>query len=226
MNNFFLIHDFLKKYKKLFLNELFITPKGLFNQESRNNLDLKYELNKYENSICNCEECHLSKIRKNFVFGAGDPNADLVLIGEAPGAEEDRKGIPFIGEAGKLLDKILSAIKMNRFDGVFILNVLKCRTPDNRDPLPSEIEKCSPYLQKQIKIIKPKLIVALGKVAGKTLIKKDMPLKNMRGNTFDYYGKPLRVTYHPAALLRNQSLKRLAWDDFQWIKEYMNKVNG
>jgi len=115
---------------------------------------------------------------------------------------------------------------MNRHEGVFILNVLKCRTPDNRDPLPSEIEKCMPYLQKQINIINPKLIVALGKVAGKTLIKEDMPLKNMRGITFDYCGKPLRVTYHPAALLRNQNLKRLAWDDFQWIKEYMNELNG
>ena len=108
----------------------------------------------------------------------------------------------------------------------FILNILKCKTPDNRDPLPSEVGKCDPYLQKQIKIIKPKLIVALGKIAGKNLIKKDIPLNDMRENTFDYYGKPLRVTYHPTALLRNQSLKKLAWDDFQWIKEYMKKVNG
>ena len=226
MNNFLMIHDFLEKYKKLFSNELFIAPKVLVKQQARSISDKKYELKKYENSICNCQECHLSETRKNFVFGVGDPNADLILVGEAPGVEEDREGIPFVGKAGKLLDKILSAINMNRFDGIFILNILKCRTPDNRDPLPSEIGKCTPYFQKQIKIIKPKLIVALGKVAAKTLIREDMPMKNMRGNTFDYYGKPLRVTYHPAALLRNQSLKRLVWEDFKWIKDYMKKLHG
>ena len=226
MNNFLLIHDFLKKYKKLFVNELFIPPKAFVKHKARSNSGSKYELRKYENSICNCQECHLSEIRKNFVFGTGDPSADIVFVGEAPGSEEDIKGLPFIGKAGKLLDKILSAINMNRHEGVFILNVLKCRTPDNRDPLPSEIGKCMPYLQKQINIINPKLIVALGKVAGKTLIKEDMPLKNMRGITFDYCGKPLRVTYHPAALLRNQNLKRLAWEDFQWIKKYINELNG
>ena len=226
MNNALMIHDFLKKYKKLFVNELFITPKVLVKQDFSSNSNAKDELKKYETSICNCQKCHLAEIRKNFVFGSGDPNADLMLVGEAPGEEEDSKGVPLIGKAGKLLDKILSAIDMNRFDGVFILNILKCKTPNNRDPLPSEVGKCDPYLQKQIKIIKPKLIVALGKIAGKNLIKKDIPLNDMRGNTFDYYGKPLRITYHPTALLRNQSLKKLAWDDFQWIKEYMKKVNG
>ena len=181
---------FLKKYKKLFVNELFIPPKAFVKEEARSNSNAKNELKKYENSICNCQECHLSEIRKNFVFGTGDPNADIIFIGEAPGAEEDSKGQPFIGKAGKLLDKILSAINMNRREGVFILNVLKCRTPDNRDPLPSEIGKCMPYLQKQINIINPKLIVALGKVAGKTLIKEDIPLKNMRGILLIIMGNP------------------------------------
>ena len=144
-----------------------------------------------------------------------------MLVGEAPGSDEDEKGLPFIGKSGRLLDKILNAIGLNRYQGVFILNLLKCRPPKNRDPLPSEIEKCSPYLQEQIKIIKPKLIVALGKVAGKYLIGKDLPLKEMRGITHYYYGIPSIVTYHPAALLRNQSLKKPAWDDFKWVKNQM-----
>ena len=221
-----MIYDFFKKYKKLFTNELFISSKFFVQKENEINLNAKNELKHFENIISVCQECHLSEVRNNFVFGSGDPNADLVLVGEAPGEEEDIKGVPFIGKAGKLLDKILSAINLNRFDGVFIVNVLKCRTPENRDPLPSEIGKCYPYLQRQIKIIKPKLIVALGRVAGKTLINKDIPIKDMRGITYDYFGKPLRVTYHPAALLRNQSLKKLAWDDFKWVKSYMEKLDG
>jgi len=218
-----MIHNFLEKYKKLYVDELFVNSKNLSSSDFSKDEDAKNKLKKYESLISNCRECHLSDNRTNFVFGAGDPNADIILVGEAPGIEEDSKGVPFIGKAGKLLDKILSAIKMNRFNGVFILNVLKCKTPNNRDPLPSEVEKCRPYLQKQINIIKPKLIVALGKVAGKTLMRKDIPLKDMRSNTFDYYGIPLRVTYHPAALLRNETLKKLAWDDFKWIRDYIKK---
>jgi len=144
-----------------------------------------------------------------------------MLVGEAPGFDEDIQGVPFVGKAGKLLDKILLAIELNRSEKVYIANILKCRPPKNRDPLPSEIEKCIPYLKKQIEIIRPKLIVALGKVAGQSLTGENISLKEMRDTTYSYNGIPLRVTYHPAALLRNQSLKIFAWDDFKWIKSQM-----
>ena len=192
-------------------------------QLPHNSSDSKYALEEYRISICLCKECNLSKTRKNFVYGTGDPNADLMLVGEAPGKDEDLKGEPFVGRAGKLLDKILLAINKKRGEGVYIANVLKCRPPNNRDPLPSEVNKCEPYLLKQIKIVKPKLIVALGRIAGKTLLKIDKPLKEMRGKIHSYNGTPLIVTFHPAALLRNSNFKKPAWDDFQWIRDQLIK---
>ena len=167
-------------------------------------------------------KCQLGKVRKNIVFGVGDPNADLMLIGEAPGEKEDEIGEPFVGKAGVLLDKILHSIKLKRTSKVYITNVIKCRPQNNRDPLPSEVEKCEPYLTKQIQQIRPKLIVALGKVAGKTLLKVDMSLKEMRGNLYKYESIPLYITYHPAALLRNPNLKLHAWEDFKFIKKFLN----
>jgi DNA polymerase len=148
-----------------------------------------------------------------------------MLIGEAPGEEEDQKGEPFVGRAGKLLDKILRAINKNRNEGVYITNVLKCRPPNNRDPLPSEVSKCEPYLLKQITMIQPKIIVALGRISGKTLLQKDILLKDMRGMIHDYHGIPLKVTYHPAALLRNPNFKKFAWEDFQWVRDYLANKN-
>ena len=179
-------------------------------------------LDDFNHSINTCQKCQLGNSRTNFVVGVGDKNADLLLIGEAPGEKEDPEGIPFVGRAGKLLDKILSAISLSRDKGVYICNVLKCRPPDNRDPLPSEIEQCEPYLKEQINLIKPKLIVALGRVAAKTLLKNDLALKDMRSIKHDYYGTPLIATYHPAALLRNQNLKPAAWEDFKWIRSLIN----
>ena len=152
----------------------------------------------------------------------GNPQADIVFVGEAPGEQEDIQGEPFVGRAGKLLDKILKAIGKQRDNDVYIANVIKCRPPNNRDPLPSEVEKCEPYLRQQINLIKPKLIVALGRVAGKTLLKQDIPLKEMRCKTYDYAGTPLRVTYHPAALLRNPGLKAAAWEDFKFVRDFVN----
>jgi DNA polymerase len=146
-----------------------------------------------------------------------------MLIGEAPGEKEDQKGEPFVGKSGKLLDKILRAINKSRNEGVYIANVLKCRPPDNRDPLASEVDKCEPYLLRQIKLIKPKLIVSLGRVSGKTLLKTDIPLKEMRSTLHDYHGIPLKVTYHPAALLRNPNFKKDAWEDFQWVRDYLTR---
>ncbi len=178
-------------------------------------------LDEFGNSISTCQECNLGRLRNKFVFGVGDPHADLMFVGEAPGKEEDLKGEPFVGRAGKLLDKILSAIKMTRHKNVYICNVLKCRPPQNRDPLPDEVEKCEPYLLHQINLIKPKLIVALGRISGTTLLRINEPLKSMRGRLHDYHGTPLLVTYHPAALLRNPNLKRFAWEDFQFIQDFI-----
>ncbi|PIZ64426.1 MAG: uracil-DNA glycosylase, partial [Candidatus Marinimicrobia bacterium CG_4_10_14_0_2_um_filter_48_9] len=176
--------------------------------------------------ISGCQNCALGASRTKFVFGVGDPNADLMLIGEAPGRDEDLRGEPFVGRAGQLLDKILAAIDLNR-DEVFIANVLKCRPPNNRDPLPAEVEQCEPYLWHQIELIKPKLIVALGRIAAMTLLKVEDTLKNMRLQEYTYQGVDLRVTYHPAALLRNSNFKRPAWEDFQKIRDlYLAKRKG
>ena len=183
------------------------------------------QLDEFGKSISTCQKCNLGQHRNKFVFGVGDPHADLMLVGEAPGKEEDLKGEPFVGRAGKLLDKILSAIKMSRHKNVYICNVLKCRPPQNRDPLPDEVEKCEPYLLHQIDLIKPKLIVALGRISGTTLLRVDDTLKSMRGRLHDYHGTPLLVTYHPAALLRNSNLKTYAWEDFQFIRDFINKKN-
>ena len=210
------LFQYLDQTRQLYGNHLLLEDRGQDDIETTNaDLDL------FNQSICNCQKCQLSQTRKNFVFGVGNPKADIVFIGEAPGEQEDLQGVPFVGRAGKLLDKILTAIELTRND-VYICNVLKCRPPNNRDPLPSEVEKCEPYLVKQIEKIQPRLIVALGRVAGKTLIKMDVPLKEMRGKTHDYHGTPLRVTYHPAALLRNSNFKKPAWDDFQWVRDFLN----
>ena len=218
------IQDFLNQQKNLFGNELFFQSAEQIN----NDLDSVYQLqsssdnlNQYCNSIALCQECSLGGTRNNFVFGVGDSNAELMLVGEAPGEEEDQEGEPFVGRSGKLLNKILAAIGKSRLEGVYITNVLKCRPPNNRDPLSSEVDKCEPYLLKQVGMIKPKLILALGKVAARTLLKKDIPLKEMRGTIYDYYDTPLKVTYHPATLLRNPDFKKLAWDDFKWVRDYL-----
>ena len=179
------------------------------------------ELNKM---ICNCKNCRLGNLRTNFVFGTGNPEAKVILVGEAPGADEDREGKPFVGRAGKLLTDILSAIKFSR-DEVFICNILKCRPPENRNPLPDEIKECEPYLIKQLELLKPSLILALGTFAAQTLLRSNLPLGKMRGKFYDYTINDrkikLLVTYHPAALLRNPNWKKPTWEDVQLFrKEY------
>jgi len=176
------------------------------------------DLSAYEEQINQCKRCRLGESRINFVFGVGSPDADLMFIGEAPGQQEDEQGEPFVGRAGKLLDKILAAIGLKR-DEVFIANVLKCRPPNNRDPKPDEIEECEPYLVQQIQMIQPKVIIALGRIAANTLLKESMALRDMRNKTWNYHGTDLVATYHPAALLRNPGLKRPAWEDFQRIQQ-------
>lgn len=163
-----------------------------------------------------CLKCDLCKTRTNVVFGEGNPEADLMFVGEAPGKDEDLQGRPFVGRAGQLLTKIIEAIGLKRED-VFIGNVLKCRPPENRNPLPSEIVECSPYLLAQIKMIKPRVICALGKFAAQTLLNTETPISKLRGTFHDYHGVKLMPTYHPAYLLRNPSGKKDVWEDMQLI---------
>ncbi|MEX2524936.1 MAG: uracil-DNA glycosylase [Gammaproteobacteria bacterium] len=167
-----------------------------------------------EEQVINCSRCELYKTRTRPVFGVGNRQADLMLIGEAPGAEEDRQGEPFVGRAGKLLNAMLEAVGFQRED-VYIANILKSRPPKNRDPKPEEVAACEPYLKKQIELVNPRLIVALGRVAAQNLLKVDTPIGRMRGKCYDYPEPrvPVVVTYHPAYLLRSPREKRKSWQD-------------
>jgi uracil-DNA glycosylase family 4 len=175
--------------------------------------------------ICECLKCPLGNTRTKFVFGVGNPNADVVVIGEAPGADEDAQGEPFVGRAGQLMNKILEAIQFKR-DDVYICNILKCRPPNNRDPLAEEIDFCEPYLWKQLEIIKPKMILCLGRIAGQSLLKTNDTLSALRGKFFDYRGIKLMVTYHPAALLRNPNWKKPAWEDVQLFRKTYDEMKS
>lgn len=165
-----------------------------------------------------CERCRLAEGRNRVVFGSGNPHADLMFVGEGPGAQEDRQGLPFVGPAGELLTRIIQAIDRTR-EEVYIANIVKCRPPGNRDPRPDEVAACRQYLERQIDLIQPKVIVALGRVAAQTLLGNDLALGKMRGEWWLYHGVELRVTYHPAALLRNAQLKRPAWEDLQVVRD-------
>ncbi len=182
-------------------------------------------LQELSDRIKGCEKCSvLSAGRKNIVFGSGNPKAGIVVVGEAPGADEDAQGLPFVGRAGKLLTDILAAIKLSR-DEVYICNILKCRPPENRNPLSDEIENCEPYLKKQLEIIKPKLILALGTFAAQTLLNTKEPLGKLRGRFHIYRDIKMMVTYHPAALLRNPNWKRPTWEDVKMLREEYDKIN-
>ena len=165
-----------------------------------------------------CEKCALSERRQTVVFGSGDVTADLMFVGEGPGAQEDRQGLPFVGPAGELLTRIIEAIDLRRED-VYIANIVKCRPPRNRDPLPDEVAACRGYLESQIRLVRPKVLVALGRVAAQALLGRDSALGRMRGEWFDVLGVPTRVTYHPAALLRNTGYKRPTWEDMQIVRD-------
>ena len=165
-----------------------------------------------------CTRCRLAQGRRTVVFGTGNPDADLMFIGEGPGAEEDRQGLPFVGPAGQLLTKIIGAIGLARED-VYIANVVKCRPPGNRDPQPDEVAACRGFLEEQVRLIAPRVIVALGRIAGQTLLGNELPVGRLRGSWHRVFGVPLRVTYHPAALLRNDALKRPTWEDMQVVRD-------
>ncbi|MGB2706207.1 MAG: uracil-DNA glycosylase [Candidatus Omnitrophota bacterium] len=172
--------------------------------------------------VLSCKKCELCQRRRNVVFGAGDPKAKLMFVGEAPGMEEDLQGMPFVGRAGKLLTKIIESIGLKRKD-VYIANVLKCRPPDNRNPLPTEILTCEEYLRKQIEIIEPAVICALGKFAAQTLLRSTETITKLRGRFYDFSGTKLIPTYHPAYLLRNPHDKRLVWEDMKKIRKILQK---
>lgn len=171
-----------------------------------------------DSSINKCLACELGSTRHSFVFGTGNPNADIMIIGEAPGADEDEQGKPFVGRAGQLLTQIIEAINLKRED-LFIANIIKCRPPANRRPLPIEVEKCEPYLQKQIEIINPKFILALGLTAVDTLLKSKHKMADTRGKLLTYQNRTMLVTYHPAALLRNPSWKKETWQDVKLLRK-------
>ena len=172
-----------------------------------------------------CRRCPLCDGRKSLVFGVGNPAARLVLVGEAPGREEDERGEPFVGEAGRLLDRILFAMGLRRED-VYICNVLKCRPPNNRDPEPEEVTTCEPFLVQQLAAIRPEMIVALGRFAIQTLLQTKVPISKLRGSWQSYQGIPLMPTYHPAYLLRNPVGKREVWADMRLVMQRLRESDG
>jgi uracil-DNA glycosylase len=172
-----------------------------------------------------CRRCKLAPSRKNLVFGSGNPNAELMFVGEAPGADEDEQGLPFVGRAGQLLTKIIEAIQLRRED-VFICNILKCRPPGNRNPEIDEISACESVLFRQIASVKPKIICALGAFGAQTLLRTTEPIGRLRGRLIDYRGVKLMATFHPAYLLRNPNEKRKVWEDMQVIQAYLRSLHS
>jgi DNA polymerase len=193
--------------------------KGAQYTEKREKLKELYHSNR------TCKRCALGEHRNSFIFGAGNADAPIMIIGEAPGAEEDRKGLPFVGRAGQLLTKMLTAISVDRKKDTFITNILKCRPPQNRNPYEEEIMQCLPLLRKQIEIIRPNLIILLGRIAAKTILETTGSIASLRRSIHTYRGVTTVVTYHPAALLRNEALKDDAWDDMKNIRQILTGMN-
>jgi uracil-DNA glycosylase family 4 len=177
-------------------------------------------------AVRNCTKCELHRTRTQGVLGVGDQNADWLIIGEAPGADEDAQGEPFVGQAGKLLDAMLAAIGLKRGENVYIANVLKSRPPGNRNPTAEEVTACLPYLERQIQLIQPKLILALGRFAAQTLLNTEEAISRLRGRLHHYQGVPLIVSYHPAYLLRNLPDKAKAWEDLCFARETMARARS
>jgi uracil-DNA glycosylase len=187
---------------------------------------MEHEFEQIEKSAIGCTKCNLSKSRTQVVFGEGNVHAGIMLIGEGPGYYEDELGRPFVGPSGELLDKILGACGFTRWEHVYIANIVKCRPPQNREPLPEERQACLPYLKEQIRLINPRIIVLLGATALKGLISADMKISEFRGKWIDWENRNVMPTYHPAALLRNPSLKKDSWDDFKKVVvRYRELVN-
>lgn len=183
------------------------------------------DMDELSEAVSCCRRCTLSESRTKTVFGGGNPKARIVFVGEAPGRDEDLQGVPFVGRAGKLLDKMLAAVGFSRED-VYIANILKCRPPNNRDPLEEEVVECEHYLERQIELIDPLVICALGRVAAQNLLKTKASLKVMREGTHYYNDTRLIITYHPAALLRNPNWKRPAWEDLKLLRRMYDEETG
>lgn len=204
---------YLSSKSKEILDKMARTKKG-----KRSTMTLK-ELREF---IGDCRKCGIAADRSNLVFGVGDENADLVFVGEAPGADEDRLGEPFVGRAGQLLTRMINKMGYKR-NQVYIMNILKCRPPLNRDPLPDEIANCEPFLIKQLEIIRPKVIVALGRYAAQTLLRTDIWISMLRGHLAEYHGIPLMPTFHPSYLLRNVSKRWEVWEDMKVVLELLGR---
>ena len=174
--------------------------------------------------IMRCTRCGLARTRNNVVPGQGVENPDVMVIGEGPGYDEDMQGLPFVGKAGALLDKMLAAINLDRKTNCYIANIVKCRPPQNRDPFPDEQSACISFLEAQIHILKPKMILCMGRISGQKLLKTEAPLNQLRGVIHDYNGIPLMITYHPSALLRNAELKSPAWSDLKQFKKKLDEI--
>lgn len=172
-----------------------------------------------EQAVAGCRACKLCGSRRNTVFGVGDRQADWLVVGEAPGENEDLQGEPFVGQAGKLLDNMLAALGLHRGEGVYIANVLKCRPPGNRNPEPEEVAQCEPFLRRQVELLKPRIILAMGRFAVQSLLQTQEPIGKLRGRAHQYNGVPVVVTYHPAYLLRNLADKGKAWADLCLAKQ-------
>ncbi len=209
------------------------TPESVFDNADTYNKETKVELSKsekivelkkLEEQVKRCTKCELCKNRTNVVFGVGDPDADLIFVGEAPGYYEDEQGEPFVGKAGQLLTKIIESIGMKRGE-VYIANILKCRPPENRNPNANEIVMCSPHLIRQIEIIRPKIICALGTFAAQTLLNTTESIGNLRGKFFEYQGVKFLATYHPAYLLRNPNDKKKVWADIKKVRDFLKESN-
>lgn len=183
------------------------------------------ELAALAEQVAGCRQCKLCTTRTQTVFASGDPRSRLMLVGEGPGAEEDKQGLPFVGAAGELLNKILAAIGLPR-DAVYVANIVKCRPPGNRDPEPDETRACRSYLERQIDLVQPAVLVALGRIAAQELLGTDASLSRLRGDWHEVRGIPVRVTYHPAALLRNPAWKRPTWEDMQLVRDRLLAENG
>jgi DNA polymerase len=191
-------------------------PRGAF-------LEVQASYTELRDAAMSCTLCRLAEGRTNVVFSDGAESARLMVVGEAPGANEDKTGLPFVGQAGKFLDLLLATVDLSREDSVYICNVLKCRPPGNRNPMPDEIEACSPYLKRQIELIQPEAMMAVGTFATQLLTgRQKIALGQLRGEVYSYRGVPLVVTYHPAALLRNPKWTRAFWDDLQLLRGVMN----
>ncbi len=192
----------------------------------KNSYDLPDDLEELKKIVLHCHLCDLAKTRKNVVFGEGNPHTKIMFIGEGPGATEDETGRPFVGRAGQLLTKMIENVLQIKRSEVFIANIVKCRPPNNRVPTPQEVEKCIPYLWKQIEIIDPKIIVALGSTSYRHLTGDKTPISKVRGQVIDFEGRKLIPTFHPSFLLRNPSKKREAYEDLLKIKELLCEISG